>query len=413
MNVVLKDCGSFLSGRADEVVSRWFEACKHDEALGVVVAKLSQQAFVDDIPKAIDGLALTIRQGGEAYFTPSGTVLDLHSQHRWRQGFSLRQLIRDWGNLNKALVQEVDAYFSRYYQNNHANRALVFERLSDFITEALSESVRCFEALRRREAGGVANELQAIQDQFDETSSSRSRLLREATHDLRGGLSAIAGATAVLKFAEQPNPMFGDALESLDRGVESVKTMLDSLLDLSRLESGQDVVKLQLLDIVPVLQTISAEYRVIAKNKRLQLEGKGTSTLLVQTDPEKIRRITQNILINALEYTDKGKVSLSLHAEPERKRWVLSISDTGPGLDCTSPTSLAHELESDNPLEQSASSFSGEGIGLTIVKRLCEALSATLTVQSSAGHGTVFTLHFPLDYDKAVDQAYASRPDSP
>ena len=196
--------GRFCPAVRIEILEQWVEACERDEALGVLVAKLSRKAFLDDIPTAVQGLAETLEHGEGAFFTPSGTVLNSHSQHRWKQGFSLRQLIRDWGNLNKVLVSQVDRFFQLYHQNDHAARTVIFERLADFTTEALSESVRGFEALRQKEAGGVARELQVVKAAFEQTTQSRSQLLREATHDLRGGLSAIATATAVLQFSEQP-----------------------------------------------------------------------------------------------------------------------------------------------------------------------------------------------------------------
>tara|TARA_R100000306_G_scaffold41882_2_gene40640 strand:+ start:19934 stop:21178 length:1245 start_codon:yes stop_codon:yes gene_type:complete len=411
---LLKDCGAHLNARLDVIIEKWFEACKQDDALGIIVTKLSRKAFLDDIPDAIEGLAKTIACGDHAFFAPDAKVLDLHSQHRWKQGFSLRQLIRDWGNLNKILINELDAFFHEHHQADHAARALVFTRFADFIKNALSESVRCFEALRQREAGGVANELQAIHDQFEEATHSRSQLLREATHDLRGGLSAIAGATAVLKVSEQPNKMFGDALESLERGVASVKAMLDSLLDLSRLESGEDQAQLKSVDIAETLTRLAEEYRPVAHGKHLKLSTSGEHSLIVETDAEKIRRIVQNILINALTYTLEGEVNLAWYLEREQERWAIEISDSGPGIDCTHPTSLAHELETDKPIRKPAGAFSGEGIGLTIVKRLCEALGASIQVRSAPADGTRFTIHFPLSYDRpgleASEQAPPAKP---
>ena len=178
-----------------------------------------------------------------------------------------------------------------------------------------------------------------------------------------------------------------------------MKTMLDSLLDLSRLESGQDDAKLEHINIAPVLESIASEYRAIATKKHLRLEIDGDTSLIVQTDPEKIRRVVQNILINALEYTDEGSVSLRWGRDDAEERWFIIIADTGPGIESTGPTALAHELRTPRPLDKPGTCFSGEGIGLTIVKRLCEALGASMVVESSAESGTQFTLHFPLEYE--------------
>ena len=122
----------------------------------------------------------------------------------------------------------------------------------------------------------------------------------------------------------------------------------------------------------------------------------------------------QNILINALTYTLEGEVNLAWYLEREQERWAIEISDSGPGIDCTHPTSLAHELETDKPIRKPAGAFSGEGIGLTIVKRLCEALGASIQVRSAPADGTRFTIHFPLSYDRpgleASEQAPPAKP---
>jgi K+-sensing histidine kinase KdpD len=138
----------------------------------------------------------------------------------------------------------------------------------------------------------------------------------------------------------------------------------------------------------------------------------------------KVRRLLQNLLRNALKYTEQGGVSVSWGAE--RENWWLMVKDTGPGLlsgngaplvvGLKAATASARESDEKNaattgvvsqvltpprgasPAEPAAPPQPGEGIGLSIVKRLCELLDASLEVSSSPESGTTFRIVFPRDY---------------
>lgn len=137
----------------------------------------------------------------------------------------------------------------------------------------------------------------------------------------------------------------------------------------------------------------------------------------------KLRRIAQNLVLNALKYTQEGGVTVkwALGDGEDQRRWMLSIGDTGPGMEPAAPlvAALKHatDLDPSGHLTPAASaevraggeprpgvaaaryrSGAGEGIGLSIVKRLAELLDATIEVQSAAQTGTTFLLLFPLRY---------------
>jgi signal transduction histidine kinase len=188
----------------------------------------------------------------------------------------------------------------------------------------------------------------------------------------------------------------------LEQGISSVTHMLNSLLDLSKLESGTDNVELSQVNIADVLNTMVKEYKAMAASKGLTLVSDGPEELVVQTDPEKVHRIAQNLIVNALKYTQEGEIRLSWKKEP--KRWLLLVRDTGPGMQDIVGSPVAQEMNKpDSSREQSfvtgPHGYKGEGIGLTIVKRLCDLLDAGISMESKLGAGTLFTVQFPLEYD--------------
>ena len=174
-----------------------------------------------------------------------------------------------------------------------------------------------------------------------------------------------------------------------------------------------------------MLAELGETFLSIAVAQGLRLEMEGPQTLTVEGDAVKTRRIAQNLLINALKYTRKGGVTLAWgdSREGDEERWMLRVSDTGPGLDAGSAAPLAGAIkaatvearqvedraderrqpaaDAAEPADAAANAGGlrrrGEGIGLSIVKRLCEMLDATIELDSN-GNGTTFRVVFPRRY---------------
>jgi signal transduction histidine kinase len=210
----------------------------------------------------------------------------------------------------------------------------------------------------------------------------------------------------------------------LEKSVTSLIVLLNDLLDLSRLEAGRDERRVTTFDVTEVLTELCASMEPLATDRGLFLESHGPDALQVEGDAVKTRRIAQNLLLNAIKYTERGGVKVTWEdAGPDR--WALCVQDTGPGFEHADVPPLAVALKeateeardvegnaepSDEisvqaepaPTLPSQSSHRnaapGEGIGLSIVKRLCELLDATLELETSSGKGTTFRVVFPRRY---------------
>lgn len=403
MTTTLAEVGKYLRDQQETIVDRWMRACEADGTLGVILSRLAREDFRNNIPAAIAELDNILSNGCSQQATSTVRCeVAKHGHHRWKQGFSLRELIRDWGNLNRILIAVIDQFY-REHPELSADMPKALDRLAEFITEATSNSVKRFDELRQAEAAGMARELGSVKNQFEKLTEARAKILREAAHDIRGGLSTIAGASAVLKYTKDHNTSLDEMLATLDSGVETVKDMLNALLDLSRLESGAEELDLSTVDVGQLLQNLVAEQRGVASVKGLQLTTEGPQNMMVYTDPSKIHRITQNLLSNALEYTPSGEVHIAWRQDD--KQWVLVVRDTGTGMQNKFGAPVAQEMDLPDmevqPVRPEApQAYAGEGIGLSIVKRLCELLEAGISLQSEIGKGTTFTLSFPLEYEK-------------
>lgn len=204
--------------------------------------------------------------------------------------------------------------------------------------------------------------------------------------------------------------------------------MLGELMELARLEAGQERREVGDFDVVVLVDAVCGQNRAVARGRNLFLQVDRPPSLPVQGDEGKVRRLLENLLRNALKYTEHGGVSVG--CGEEKGSWWLSVRDTGPGLRAGADTPLLTEMKkateiaaevedaagekpakadrdepaasppepADAPENRAAKQGPGEGIGLSIVKRLCDLLDASLEVTSPSGGGTMFKLVFPLRY---------------
>lgn len=292
----------------------------------------------------------------------------------------------------------------------------------------MSESVGQYAGLQRVDASA---RLRALEDALQELTSlegQRAQAWREATHDLRGNLSIVNNVANVLQSAGSRAPPLQISLRMLERSVASLRALLDDLTTQARLDAGREQRELRQFDAGQELAELCASSQSIAAAHGLFLKAEGPPSLLVEGDRVKTWRIAQNLLLNALHYTKHGGVKVMWEeAGSGAERWVLCVQDTGPGLgtDASAPLSVALDAATRDTQKiekraveagvsadagHEAPTFAsrsppgvdppGEGIGLAIVKRLCELLDASLELQSEPGQGTTFRVTFPSVYPK-------------
>jgi signal transduction histidine kinase len=169
--------------------------------------------------------------------------------------------------------------------------------------------------------------------------------------------------------------------------------LINDLLDLVRLESGQIVVKAEPMEVADFVRGLASSVRQVAHDKRINLETKVDPELAwVQADRDKLEKIILNLLFNALKFTPAGG-RVSLLAEKTGDHYVLKVQDTGMGI---SEKNLANVFSRFWQADDSSRrKYQGVGIGLALVKELTEVQSGTVSVESHEGKGTTFTVKLP------------------
>ncbi len=424
-----------LAARRPAILQAWQKAVNGDAELTTASA-LPRTQFFDHVPDMLDGFARKLRSAGETPASKEEQHADAasHGLLRWQQGYHLNEVTREWGRLQMCLVDELERYTFAHPELEEGVMSRARRALAEMCSEGVCDSTAQYFHLQQLEAAGHVRDLEQALEQLRELERQRAELWRQTAHDLRGNLGVVANATAGLSQNGVPELTRDRFLRLLQKNMSPLRSMLDDVMSLARLQAGQEQLHVEPFDAAALLAELCENLQPTAADQGLYLKTDGPAALEVEGDAVKIRRIAQNLLLNALKYTREGGVTVSWgnSRENDAERWMLCVQDTGPGLHAGPGAPLAGALENatdeSNQVEDRARDGedrnqrvepdpnfpsvdrrrlhreAGEGIGLSIVKRLCELLDASVELESRPREGTTFRVVLPRRYSRARHQ---------
>ena len=405
--------GAHFRARISALIEAWRVAIALDPRLKTN-ASLPRAQLVDHLPRWLESFARVLAAApGEAAASRAAEEevhdAEAHGLQRWQQGYDLHEVTREWAALHLCLVGELEHYFASAAAAPEV-QADARAALATYIGEATSQSASQYFQLERLEAAGTVLDLEEALRGVREVEQRRAELWQQAAHDLRGNLGVVSNVAHGLTLAEMPAERRTDFLGLLRNNIGSLHRLLDDVTDLARLHAGQEELRPAAFDAAALLRGLCDDVRPVADMKGLFVEAFGTEPLEVEGDPVKVRRIAQNLLLNAIKYTDSGGVKVSWGDTPEGDdgRWWLLVEDSGPGFHAgpgaplvralgTTPGEAPAGKDDQRPVHQSQ----GEGLGLAIVKRLCELLGASVELDTAPDQGTRIRVLVPRRYTPA------------
>ena len=240
----------------------------------------------------------------------------------------------------------------------------------------------------------------AAREELERVMESRARLIRGFTHDVKNPLGAANGFLALLE-DEIFGPLTDQQRHSIGRvrrAIGNALSLIDELIEIARSEKGELEVDYDPVLLHDVVREMVEEYRAQATARGLAIECAVQPDMpVVHTDPVRIRQILGNLLSNAVKYTRAGAIRIT--AAPRsgsgpraRGEWAaVDVADTGPGIPEEQLHLLFQEFARLDP-----ESAAGAGLGLSISQRLAEAMGGTISVDSTVGKGSTFTLWLPV-----------------
>lgn len=236
-------------------------------------------------------------------------------------------------------------------------------------------------------------ELEAARDAAERANASKSRFVASASHDLLQPLNAAKLFLASLA-ATPLDPAQARLADRVRSAFGSVEQILGALLDISRLDIGAARAKAEPIALGPLLDRLREEFAPTAQARGLRLRVMPCRAV-VQSDPVYLKRIVQNLLSNALRYTQTGRVLVGARRVNGELR--IEVWDTGPGIPADKQVEVFQEFTRLDPTAEA-----GMGLGLAIVEQACALLGHKLGLHSQVGRGTMFCVTVPLATQNAT-----------
>lgn len=377
------EIGAVISQNVEILIDRWQQRTVIEQP---EVAVAHRRELQDQLPSFLHamGQALTETQVHDQV-RPCLLAAE-HGEQRWRAGWRLSEVIRDYQILRLVIHERLQI---------ELNRALD-------VREAMAVGLVLDEAITAAVVSYVTYQEQHIrstEEALDSANRAKREFLANMSHEIRTPMTAILGFTDILRESVS-HPDHVDAVQTIKRNGEYLLEIVNDILDLSKIEAGKLEVERTLCSPVQLANEVVALIQVAARAKGLTLEvvEQGPIPATISTDSLRLRQVLINLVGNAVKFTDRGSVRLVLQetASPV-PQLEFSVADTGIGM---TAEQIQHVFDPFVQPDHSAERRrTGTGLGLTISKKLIEILGGTIDVESEPGRGSIFRVRLPAPHD--------------
>ncbi len=243
---------------------------------------------------------------------------------------------------------------------------------------------------RTEELSALNAQLVRAKSAAEQANQGKTRFLAAASHDLLQPLNAARLFTSALQQQIQPaQPQLKELVDHIDHSLQSAEEILSTLLDISKLDAGALEPHFSTFCLRDLLTNLAAEFQVIAADKGLTLHTV-PSGIWVHSDSKLLRRLIQNLLSNAVRYTEKGRILIGCRRRGQQVE--IQVWDTGPGI----PEDQLHSIFEEFRRLNTGKEKTGLGLGLAIVDRVSKLLGTPVQVCSVLGKGSMFSVTVPV-----------------
>jgi PAS domain S-box-containing protein len=237
---------------------------------------------------------------------------------------------------------------------------------------------------------------QAIE--LEQASRLKSQFLANMSHEFRTPLNAILGYTHMLLqgVSGELLPQVKRQLTRIDSNGQHLLTIINEILDITRIEAGKMPLQISEFNLNELIPEVMTELDPVIGRSKLVVTPKLRHGIpLLRTDRQKVKQVVVNLLSNALKFTQKGGIQIVVGYSERDRTASIAVSDTGIGIAVENHEKVFEDFRQvdDTPSRP----YGGTGLGLAICRRLASMLGGRITLKSSLGEGSIFTLIFPVD----------------
>ena len=291
-------------------------------------------------------------------------------------------------------VHELAAYF----QTMSAELNALYDNLESQVELRAGQLMVANEELLRQRG-----QLEAMNERLSEESRYKSDFLAMMSHELRTPLTSVIAFTEILQ--EQEDDATGERahiLGEIRQNAAILLSRINNILDVARLEAGKSELALQVVDMADVVNSVEAALEPLARTKGVVLSVEVARNVpLITADPDKARRVVENLAGNAVKFTPAGgRIDIEVTFDETAGTVRVAVRDDGIGIE---PADMAVIFDKFVQGDASASRrYNGSGLGLSLARELMELRGGTVEARSDPGAGSEFTAAFPVDAGRAV-----------
>ncbi|HEC18087.1 MAG TPA: hypothetical protein ENI97_01950 [Gammaproteobacteria bacterium] len=253
---------------------------------------------------------------------------------------------------------------------------------------------------RKRESEKFAESCAEDRDSAQHANELKSRFLANMSHEIRTPLNAIIGYSELLEedAVNEGNTQYAQDLQNIESAAHHLLSLINDVLDLSKIESGNMIMNIEEVDIIDIAQSAVSTIRPLAEKNGNQVHCDiRAENCVIHADEMKLSQILLNLLSNACKFTENGHISLTVSVEfsNNQKICVFEVCDTGIGINKEAQASIFDAFVQAE--DSTSQKYGGTGLGLAITKRFCEMMHGEILLQSEEGKGSCFIVKLPAD----------------
>ncbi len=369
-----------------EILSEWEKLAR----LKVPAAKVqSRLALQDSLPQFIDQLAETLLSDTPKELAEKNAeVAREHGEDRAQQPeYTLEEVVAEYRWLRLVILRKLETECSI----EEPAREVVHE----FIDVGISEAAGRYAELELEYHASQKRELEATRLQAERASSAKSAFLANMSHEIRTPLGAIMGFVDLLRESGLEHNEVANYLGIIDRNSHHLLRIIDDILDLTKVEAGKMVIENMEFSLIQFMADFSSLAGMKARENGIAFEFTASTLLpeFIISDPTRVRQILSNVVGNAVKFTEKGRVELSISFD--NGHLEFRVVDTGRGISKEQRTGLFQAFSQADP--STTRKFGGTGLGLILTKNLSQALGGDFVlIESELGKGSTFAVNIQV-----------------